>query len=298
MPREVHELLVKQALNRVSGMPFSWSLNPYRGCQHACAYCYARTTHHFLDLGAGSDFSQVLFAKTNLPDVLAQALRRHSWAGERVAIGTATDPYQPLEGRYRLTRQCLEVLAKAHNPVQIITKGTLIQRDLDLLSDLAKENLIQVWFSVPTVDPVVWRRSEPGTPSPRHRFETLSRLVRAGVPAGVLMAPLLPGISDSVNSMTATARAARDAGALALGGQVVRLAPLVKPVYMEFVRTFYPDLAPSYEGWYRDGANPPPSVRRRVEARMAKVRAETGLARSLPAQRDAPREDRQLAWKF
>jgi DNA repair photolyase len=298
MPREVREMEIRQALNRVAGMPFKWSLNPYRGCQHACTYCYARATHRFLNLGSGSDFSQILFAKINLAAVLEREITRAGWTGERVALGTATDPYQPLEGRYKITRQCLEVLLRHRNPVQIITKGTLVQRDTDLLAELARLDLVEVLFSVPTIDPRIWRWSEPGTPSPANRLKALSQLAAAGVPVGVLMAPLLPGISDSHAQIMATIRAVRDAGALFVDGHPVRLAPEVKPVYFQFLEAFYPDLLPQYQLWYKDGRNPPAFLRQRTARRLEAARAGVGLPGHRPVSRLAAAAARQLAWPF
>jgi DNA repair photolyase len=259
-------------------MPFRWSLNPYRGCRHACAYCYARATHRFLDLSPDEDFSTVLYAKTNIADVLRQEVRRPGWQRERVALGTATDPYQPLEGRYRLTRSCLCVLLDAHTPVDIVTKGTLIVRDRDVLAAMARQGLVRVWFSVPTVDREVWRRSEPGTPAPVHRLRALSCLRRAGVPCGVLVAPVLPGITDDPCHVRQAVQAAKEAGALAVGGRLLRLPPDVKPVYHRFLERFYPHLTTAYDEWYAAGPNAPPSLSRTFQTNFNRLRAEYGLA--------------------
>jgi DNA repair photolyase len=267
MRTTVHTILVRQALNRVKNMPFRWSLNPYRGCRHACAYCYARATHRFLDLSPDEDFSTVLYAKTNIAEVLGQEVRRPGWQRERVALGTATDPYQPLEGRYRLTRSCLYVLLEAHTPVDIVTKGTLIVRDLDVLATMARRGLVRVWFSVPTVDREVWRRSEPGTPAPVHRLRALSRLRQAGVPCGVLVAPVLPGITDDPFHVRQAVHAAKEAGALAVGGRLLRL-----------LERFYPHLTTAYDQWYRAGPNAPPSLSRTFQTNFNRLRAEYGLA--------------------
>src|SRR5918999_4599180 len=167
---EYREMPCKSALNRVSGMPFRWSLNPYRGCVHGCHYCYARATHPYLGLNADEDFATKIIVKTNMPEVLRQELRKPSWRRERVAIGTATDAYQPCEGRYQLTRRCLEVLRDAHNPVSIVTKSTLILRDLDLLGELAQGPGATVYFTITTLDPDLWRQIEPGTPPPLVRL--------------------------------------------------------------------------------------------------------------------------------
>ena len=296
MPREVRELHVRQAINRVTGMPFRWSLNPYRGCQHACAYCYARATHRFFNLGAGIDFSQILFVKINLPAILRAELERPGWRGERIALGTATDPYQPLEGRYQITRQCLIELERAGNPVQIITKGTLIQRDVDILQKLASRGLVEVLISVPTVDRRVARLSEPGTPAPESRLKALTTLRAAGIPAGVLLSPLLPGITDDRSHIYEAMWAARTAGALFADGSLVRLALDVKPVYLQFIETYYPGLLPLYQLWYRDGPNPPPDLRRRAAARLNSARVAVGLPARSPRPPIVP--PTQLAWAF
>src|ERR671912_2455098 len=188
----------RTALNRVSGMPFRWSLNPYRGCVHGCHYCYARATHSYLGLNADEDFATRIVVKANMPEVLRQELGRRSWTRERVAIGTATDAYQPCEGRYRLTRRCLEALRDAHTPVSIVTKSTLILRDLDLLTELAHGPGATVYFTITTLDLQLWRVIEPSTPPPRKRLEVLRRLSQAGIPTGVFLAPILPGITDGV----------------------------------------------------------------------------------------------------
>jgi DNA repair photolyase len=281
MRTEVHAMPVRQALNRVRGMPFRWSLNPYRGCRHACAYCYARATHRFLDLSPDEDFSTVLFAKTNIADVLRQEVGRAGWDRDRVALGTATDPYQPLEGRYKLTRSCLFVLWEARTPVDIVTKGTLIVRDLDVLAQMAGSGLVRVWFSVPTVDREIWRRSEPGTPAPTHRLRALARLREAGVPGGVFLAPILPGITDDPTHLRQAVQAAKEAGALAVGGQLLRLASDVKPVYRRFLERWYPHLTAAYDRWYADGADASPALSRGLRTTLDRLRAEWGLARDL-----------------
>ncbi|HET7601893.1 MAG TPA: radical SAM protein, partial [Gemmatimonadales bacterium] len=185
----------KSALNRVAGMPFRWSLNPYRGCLHGCHYCYARATHAYLGMNADDDFSTRIQVKSNMPEVLRQELRRPSWQRERVALGTATDAYQPCEGRYRLTRRLLAALRDYQTPVSVVTKSTLILRDLDLLVELARLPGTRVNVSITALDPALWKRLEPGTPPPQRRLEVMRRLAAAGVPCGVFMAPVLPGLT-------------------------------------------------------------------------------------------------------
>ena len=190
----------KVALNRVTGMPFDWSLNPYMGCVHRCTFCYVRAFELRADRPATRVTATSIRVKVNIAEVLRRELARPSWRGEGIAIGAATDPYQPAEGRYRLTRGCLEALAAAANPFGLITRGPLIVRDIDVLAEAARRAEVSVMFSVPTLDEEVWRRTEPGTAPPRQRLRALSRLVDAGIRASVGMAPILPGVSDRPSS--------------------------------------------------------------------------------------------------
>src|SRR5829696_10450789 len=202
---EYREIPCKSALNRVLGMPFRWSLNPYRGCLHGCHYCYARATRPYLGLNADDDFETKIVVKTNMVEVLRQELSKPSWTRERVAIGTATDAYQPCEGRYRLTRRCLEALHDADTPVSIVAKATLILRDLDVLTQLARGPGATVYFTITTMDDELWRHIEPGAPPPLKRLHVLRELSEVGIPTGVFLAPILPGITDSVESIGAVA---------------------------------------------------------------------------------------------
>ncbi|HEY3081365.1 MAG TPA: radical SAM protein [Chloroflexota bacterium] len=249
LPR-YEEVACKQALNRVEGMPFRWSLNPYRGCVHGCQYCFARSTHAYLQLGIGDDFSGIIFAKTNVAEVLAVELSRRSWRREQVAIGTATDPYQPAEGTYRLTRGCLEILSRFRTPASIVTKGTLLLRDLDVLVQLSERAGLTVCHSVPTVDEEIWRRTEPGTPPPHQRLRAMQRLREQRIRAGVLMAPLLPGLSARPEIVERTARAAAEHGACFLGANVLHLGPGVREHYLEFVGREFPHLLAEYRRLY------------------------------------------------
>jgi DNA repair photolyase len=203
----------RTALNRVRGMDFAWSLNPYMGCVHRCTFCYVRAFERRADRPADDRYGRSIRVKTNVAEVLARELARPSWKREGVAIGAATDPYQPVEARYRLTRQCLRALSTARNPFSIVTRGTLIVRDVDVLQTAAARAAVHVSFSVPTLDREVWRRTEPGTAPPRQRLRALRRLVEAGIDAGVGMAPILPGISDDPSGLADVVRAAREAGA-------------------------------------------------------------------------------------
>jgi len=274
---EYREMPCKSALNRVSGMPFRWSLNPYRGCVHGFHYCYARATHPYLGLDAGEDFEKKIVVKTNMAEVLRGELRKPSWTRERVAIGTATDAYQPCEGRYRLTRHCLDALLAADTPVSIVTKSTLIRRDLDLLTRLADGPGATVYFTITTLDPKHWRLIEPGTPPPLKRLAVLRRLTDAGVPCGVFLAPILPGITDSVESLEAVAAAAKDHGAVSFGSAVLRLAPLVKEHFLHFVAETFPDLVPRYERAY-SGTNIASDYQAAIERRLGRIRERHGFS--------------------
>ena len=196
-------------MNRVRGMGFSWSLNPYMGCAHQCTFCYVRNFEQRADRPSGDAYGTSIRVKVNVVDVLRREVSRRSWQRETVAIGAATDPYQPVEGTYRLTRGCLEVLGRARTPVYLITRGPMIVRDVDVLQEAAARADVDVNFSIPTLDLEVWRRTEPGTAPPRQRLRALKILVDAGIKAGVGMAPLLPGISDRPEQLAAVVRAAR-----------------------------------------------------------------------------------------
>lgn len=273
------EIQCKSAINRVRGMPFNWSLNPYRGCVHACHYCYARATHAYFGLDADEDFETKVFVKTNVAEVLATELVRPSWRGEQIAIGTATDAYQPAEGRYRLTRRCLEALLNARNPLSIVTKSTLILRDRDLLAQLAAATAVRVYLTITTLDREVWRMAEPGTPPPEQRLKALRRLSDAGVPCGVLMAPILPGITDDIATLDAVAGASRACGAEVWHPAPLRLAPLVREHYFAWVSAHYPSLLRRYERAYVTGQNAPAAYVEQLNARIAEVRARHGFDR-------------------
>ena len=294
---EYREIACKSALNRVQGMAFGWSLNPYRGCVHGCHYCFARSTHTYLELGAGADFSGIIFVKTNLPEVLAGELGRRGWRRELVAVGTATDPYQKVEGRYRLTRQSLEQFVRFRTPVSIVTKGTLIVRDVDVLQELGRCAGATVCFSIPTVDREVWRRTEPGTAPPSQRLRVMEQLVSAGVHCGVLMAPLLPGLSADRDKVTATVRAAAAHGARFIGSNVLHLGPDVREHYLGFLEQEYPDLLAGYEQLYGT-KYAPKRYRTRVTERVRDVKSELGYVDDDHHRFKKPVEPQQLTLRL
>lgn len=245
------ETRCKSAVNRVQGgMPFNWSLNPYRGCRHACSYCYARVTHTYLGHNAGRDFDEIIYVKTNIAEALRHDLSRPSWAGDSIAIGTATDPYQAAEGRYRLTRACLEVLVAARNRASVTTKGTLVVRDVDLLRALADGAGCGVNMSLITLDPAVWRALEPGTPPPRQRLRAMERLAMAGVPVGLALAPILPGLTDAPAQLEAVVRAAADHGAHWLWSGTLHMEAAVRDVLLEALTRHFPAVAPAFARVY------------------------------------------------
>jgi len=243
--QEVH---VKSALARAQGMPFKWALNPYRGCTHACEYCYARKYQRHLELGAGDDFSSLIFVKTNLPEVLRREVTRAGWTRESVAIGTATDPYQPIEGHYRLTRRSVEVLVSAGTPFSIVTKGPMVVRDLDILKRATAG--CHIYFSVPSVDESAWHALEPGTAPPLQRLRAARQLVDAGIDARVLMMPLVPGITTSPAIIDRTVKAIANAGLRLAGSTVARLDDGVRGHFFTFLEREYPQLLAGYQRLY------------------------------------------------
>jgi DNA repair photolyase len=274
MRAEYREEDCRSALNRVKGMPFAWSLNPYSGCVHRCTFCYVRAFEQRADRPSDDRYGRSIRVKVNVAEVLARELGRASWARETVAIGAATDPYQPAEGRYRLTRACIEALGRAATPFGIITRGPLIVRDLDVLQEAARRAEVTVTFSVPTLDREVWRTTEPGTAPPRQRLRALTRLVEAGVRASVGMAPILPGLSDRPEQLAEVVKAARAAGATGIWANLLYLAPGTKEHFLEALARDWPEQLERYEDLYAKSAYLP---RAKVDPLREQVRA---LARS------------------
>ena len=284
------------ALNRVRGMRFNWSLNPYQGCVHGCHYCFARRYHYFLDLNPGKDFSGIVFVKLNVPGLLRRELSRSSWGYETVVIGTATDPYQPIEGKYRLTRQCLEVFCQKRSPVSLVSKGTMMVRDQDLLAELAERAGCTVCFSITTLDDNLWRRLEPGTPPPRKRLQAMERLVSSGVNAGVLLAPIIPGITDSNESLTEVVKGAAEHGARFLESNVLNLKEGTKQHFMGFLEQEYPRLARAYKGVYT-GAFAPGYLKEGLQTQIARLKQIYGLENRYEGPH-SPNRPRQLEFSI
>lgn len=251
---EYREEACRTALNRVRGMPFEWSLNPYTGCVHRCTFCYVRAFELRADRPADDRYGRSIRVKVNVAERLAAELARPSWRGERVAIGAATDPYQPAEGRYRLTRACVEALGRAATPFSIITRGPLIVRDVDVLQEAARRTDVSVMFSVPTLDPAVWRTTEPGTAPPRQRLRALATLVDAGIEAGVGMAPILPGLSDRPEQLAEVVKAVRAAGAVSVWANLLYLRPGTREHFLEALARDWPEELERYERLYADRA--------------------------------------------
>ena len=235
---------------KASRMPFRWTINAYRGCSHACLYCFARPTHEYLGMNLGEDFDRKIVVKINAVERVRAELSPGRWAGNSIAMGTNTDPYQRCEGKYRLTQGIVGELSAAANPFSILTKSTLILRDLDLLAEAARRTDVRANFSIGTLDEDVWRMSEPGTPHPLRRVEAVARLNEAGVPCGVLLAPVLPGMSDGPDQLDAVVKACVDAGARSISPLLLHLRPGVREHYLEWLAGARPDLLEQYRRLY------------------------------------------------
>src|ERR671918_783980 len=261
----------RSALNRVKGMSFKWSLNPYMGCVHRCTFCYVRAFEKRADRPSDDRYGTSIRVKVNVADVLRRELARPSWLSEWVAVGAATDPYQPAEGRYRLTRACIEAFGEAANPFSIITRGPMIVRDLDVLVAAAERASVSITFSIPTLDEEVWRKTEPSTAHPRQRLRALERLVSAGIKVGVGMAPILPGISDRPEQLADVVRAAREAGATGVWANMLFLRPGTREHFLERLAEDWPELVPLYEELYAGRAYLPAAQVEPVRAQVAEL---------------------------
>jgi DNA repair photolyase len=296
------EVRCRSALNRVEGMPFRWTLNPYRGCTHGCHYCFARRYHAQFEMDSGDEFASVILVKKNLAEVLQRELDRPAWQREQVALGTATDPYQPIEGHYRLTRTALELLALARTPVGLVTKGPMVVRDTDVLLNVARASHCVVYMSVPTVDEDAWRTLEPGTAHPLQRLRAVRSLVDAGVSAGVLMAPIVPGFSSARGKLERTIKAIADHGARFVGCNVMYLQDGTRTHFMNFLDREFPAMRPRFERLYGK-KYPPDAYRHEIRAMVEALQRQHGIGRRPEVQSDqagAPAEtvieQRDFSW--
>jgi DNA repair photolyase len=250
---EFLHVTAKRILNRVpshSRAPANWTINVYRGCSHACLYCFARPTHEYLGLNLGEDFDRKIVVKINAVEKLRAELAAPSWRREPVAMGTNTDPYQRAEAKYRLTRGVLEALTEQNTPFSILTKSPLVTRDLDIITAAAEQVEVSVNFSIATLDERVWRLTEPGAPNPRRRMDAMARVSAAGIATGALMAPILPGLSDRPDQLRDVVAAVRGAGGRLLGIGPLHLRPGVREHFLGWLASVDPDRHADYQRRY------------------------------------------------
>ncbi|MFE2162732.1 Rv2578c family radical SAM protein [Streptomyces lydicus] len=280
-----HEVRARSIVNRVPGasrMPFEWTVNPYRGCSHACVYCFARKTHSYLDLDTGLGFDSQIVVKVNAPELLRRELTGRRWRGDHIAMGTNVDCYQRAEGRYRLMPGILAALRDHANPFSILTKGTLILRDLELLRQAAAVTDIGISVSVGFLDRELWRTVEPGTPAPDRRLDVVRTLTAHGIPCGVLMAPVIPFLGDSPEQLRATVRAVAEAGAGSVTPLVLHLRPGAREWFMTWLGHHHPRLVRRYEAMYADGAYAPKWYQRRITRQVHELATEYGIGPTRP----------------
>jgi DNA repair photolyase len=285
----------RSALNRVKGMMFEWSLNPYMGCVHRCTFCYVRAFEHRADRPSDDRYGTSIRVKVNVAEVLRRELGRASWEGDTVAVGAATDPYQPAEGKYRLTRGCIEAMAEFSNPFSLITRGPMIVRDLDVLAEAARRAKVSITFSIPTIDEDVWRKTEPSTAHPRQRLRAVKELVDAGIKVGVGMAPILPGISDKPEQLREVVKAAREAGATGVWTNLLFLRPGTREHFLEHLAADWPEQLGRYLELYdgreylRNGEAKP------IREQVAAFAKELGVKDRRRKPLDGTQHDEQLA---
>ena len=280
----------RSALNAVRGMPFKWSLNPYMGCVHRCTFCYVRHFEQRADRPSDDRYGRSIRVKTNVAEVLRRELGRPSWKRETVSIGAATDPYQPAEGRFRLTRACLVELAQARTPFSIITRGPLVVRDLDVLQEASGRAEVGVYFSIPTLDERVWRTTEPGTAPPRSRLGAVRRLSEAGVDVGVGMAPILPGLSDRPEQLEEVVREARAAGARSIWANVLYLRPGTREHFLQALAEDWPEEVERYEQLYAGRAYLPAATVKSITEPVTRAKALGLSPRRRPVTRPEPQQ--------
>ena len=288
------EVQCKSALNPVKGMGFNWSLNPYTGCEHRCAFCYVRAYELRADRPFDDRYGRTVRVKVNVAEVLRGELARRSWKKETVVIGAATDPYQPAEGRYKLTRACLQALRDFHNPVGMITRGPMIVRDIDVLIDIAKRAELGITFSIPTLDMEIWRKTEPGTAPPQQRLRAIEKLVANGIKANVGMAPILPGLSDRPEKIEEVVKAARAAGATGLWGGMLHLRDGTREHFMSVLAKHWPELVPRYEAAYRARAYLPQVLTDRPLQDISRLREKHDIRDRRKVRWQPPPEPKQL----
>ncbi|SHL79381.1 Rv2578c family radical SAM protein [Streptomyces yunnanensis] len=282
-----HEVQARSIVNRVPGasrMPFEWTVNPYRGCSHACVYCFARKTHSYLDLDTGLDFDSQIVVKVNAPELLRRELAGPRWRGDHIAMGTNVDCYQRAEGRYALMPGIIAALRDHANPFSILTKGTLILRDLELLRQAAEVTDIGISVSVGFLDQALWRTVEPGTPAPGRRLDVVRTLTAHGIPCGVLMAPVIPFLSDGPEQLRATVRAIAEAGADSVTPLVLHLRPGAREWFLAWLGHHHPHLVRRYEALYAGGSYAPTWYQRRITRQVHELAAEYGLGPFRPGQ--------------
>jgi DNA repair photolyase len=285
----------RSALNRVKGMMFEWSLNPYMGCVHRCTFCYVRAFERRADRPSDDRYGTSIRVKVNVAEVLRRELGRASWEGDTVAVGAATDPYQPAEGKYRLTRGCIEAMAEFSNPFSLITRGPMIVRDLDVLAEAARRAKVSITFSIPTIDEEVWRKTEPSTAHPRQRLRAVKELVDAGIKVGVGMAPILPGISDKPEQLREVVKAAREAGATGVWTNLLFLRPGTREHFLEHLAEDWPEQLGRYLELYdgreylRNGEAKP------IREQVAAFAKELGVKDRRRKPLDGTQHDEQLA---
>jgi DNA repair photolyase len=286
-----HEVAARSALNRVpesSRVPFRWTVNPMRGCLHECTYCFARPTHEYLDLDAGRDFETQIVVKTNVVEVLEAELARRTWRREHVALGTNTNPYQRAEGRYRLMPGIVRALAASGTPFSILTKGPLMRRDLPLLQEAATAVPVSTAVSLAVLDPVLQQSLEPGTPDPRARLDLIRAARQAGLPCDVLVAPVLPWLTDSEDHLDALLAALADAGATGVTVMPLHLRGSVKPWFLQWLAREHPLLVAPYRRLYGRGAYVPETYARWLRERVTPLRRRYGFAGPRPTAQTAP----------
>jgi DNA repair photolyase len=289
-----YEIHAKSIINQVppaSRMAFRWTINPYRGCAHACVYCFARNTHTYLDMDAGLDFNSRIIVKVNAAELARKELARPRWAGEHVAMGTNVDCYQRAEGRYRLMPGIIGALRDARNPFSILTKGTLLLRDLDLIEEAAQLTSVGLNISVGSADAALAAAVEPGTPSPQRRLDMCAAITGRGLRCGVLMGPVLPFLSDSASQLDATVRQIAAAGAASVTPIVLHLRPGAREWYLAWLAEYHPDLAARYRRLYGQRAYAPKEYQNKISAQVAELarRHGVGLAGPAGARRVRPR---------